>query len=220
VKILAIDTSGRSAGVAVVENGAVLCTRIVSAMGEGADASQPVAALPGNWKHSQRLLPAIQQMMQDAAITMGDIGAVAYTNGPGSFTGLRIGAATALGLARGCNIPVVAVPTLDAMAYTGIIMRAAPRAVAMLDARRGQVYAAIYQRDEGSNMPTRITDYLADAEESVHALAGDALVIRDDVDPAAVGLWAAANFHQAREASQAEEVLYVRAPQAVRERNA
>ena len=213
MKILAIDTSGQSAGVAVVENGNTICARIVSAKDSAAG-----AALPTNWKHSQRLLPAIEAMMRDAALTVADLGAVAYTNGPGSFTGLRIGAATALGLARGRGLPVVAVPTLDAMAYTGIIERHAQRVVAMLDARRGQVYAAVYERD-ASGLPARITDYLADTETAVLEIAGEAMIIRDDVDPAAVGMWAATHFHQAREASNVAEVLYVRAPQAVRERN-
>ncbi|MCL2363888.1 MAG: tRNA (adenosine(37)-N6)-threonylcarbamoyltransferase complex dimerization subunit type 1 TsaB [Defluviitaleaceae bacterium] len=214
MKILAVDTSGRSAGVAVVENGNALCVRVVNA-NDAADG----AALPANWKHSQRLLPAVQQMLTEAALGVGDLGAVAYTNGPGSFTGLRIGAATALGLARAAGLPVVAVPTLDAMAYTGIITNGAPRVVTMLDARRGQVYAAVYESD-ANGLPARVTDYLADAETAVLDIAGEALVIRDEIDPAAVGLWAAANFHLAREAANAAALLYVRAPQAVRERNA
>lgn len=208
MKILAIDTSGRQAGVAVVDGCAVLCAQVVRAIDDG-----------GNWKHSQQLLPAIAAMLAAHDVDAASLECVAYTCGPGSFTGLRIGAATALGLARGWNLPTISVPTLDAMAYNEIIMRGAARAVAMLDARRGQVYAAVYARDAAGGM-VRTTDYLADAEEAVVTLAGDATVIRDVVEPAAVGLWAVEKALRGEFSQSGDELLYVRAPQAVRERAA
>jgi tRNA threonylcarbamoyladenosine biosynthesis protein TsaB len=206
MKILAIDTSGQQAGAAVAENGVVLGKITVAAR----TPSQ-------GWKHSQILLPAIAQLLGENGLALKDIGCIAYTCGPGSFTGLRIGAATALGLARGAGLPVVQVPTLDAMAYTGI-NTGADKVVPMIDARRGQVYAAVYTRS-ASGKPQRITDYLAAPIEDVMELAGDATAVNEAVDPVTVALWAADNF-DSYPFGKGPELLYVRAPQAVREKEA
>ncbi|MCL2187715.1 MAG: tRNA (adenosine(37)-N6)-threonylcarbamoyltransferase complex dimerization subunit type 1 TsaB [Defluviitaleaceae bacterium] len=201
MKILAIDTSSTQAGVAVVQEGNVLGKIIITATAPRGHGS------PNQWKHSQVLIPAVENLLEQTKVTLLDIHCIAYTCGPGSFTGLRIAAAAALGLAHGAKIPVVQVPTLDAMAYA-YIAAGHKKVVPMLDARRGQVYAAIYENGK------RITDYLAAPAEEVLLMAGDALVIKDAVCPAAVGLWAGENFDKARPTG---ELLYVRAPQAVRE---
>ncbi|MCL2603203.1 MAG: tRNA (adenosine(37)-N6)-threonylcarbamoyltransferase complex dimerization subunit type 1 TsaB [Defluviitaleaceae bacterium] len=205
MKILAIDTSGLQAGIAVVENG--------KALGKIIAAAQTTA---GKWKHSEILLPSIARLLDETRLTLADIGCVAYTCGPGSFTGLRIGAATALGLARGAGVPVVGVPTLDAMAYDGVRNSKSgiqnKKIVAMMDARRGQVYAAVYKMGADGKME-RVTDYLAAPAEEIMEIAGDAEPVTDAVDPAMVGLWAMDNIH-----SHSAELLYIRAPQAVRER--
>jgi tRNA threonylcarbamoyladenosine biosynthesis protein TsaB len=201
VKILAIDTSGQQAGVAVVENGKALGKLIISAHTQA-----------GGWKHSERLLPTIAQMLADAGLSLKNMNYIAYTCGPGSFTGLRIGAATALGLAKGAGLPVVQVPTLDAMAYNAII-QGENRVVPMMDARCGQVYAAVYERGENGKAE-RITEYLAAPVEEVRELAANALEITSGPDPVAVGLWAANNFGAS---SSEAELLYIRAPQAIRE---
>jgi tRNA threonylcarbamoyladenosine biosynthesis protein TsaB len=85
----------------------------------------------------------IDELLSSCQVTMEDIDYVAVVEGPGSFTGLRIGVATAKGLAHAMNIPVVGISTLDALAYNlpfcqGLICP-------ILDARRGQVYSGIYQ---------------------------------------------------------------------------
>lgn len=100
--------------------------------------------------HSQRLLPMVDRVLAEAGLRPADLGAVACTTGPGSFTGLRIGLATAKGLAFALNIPAFGVPTLDALANNlGILEPGAPAIAAdlvcpVLDARKGQVYAAVY----------------------------------------------------------------------------
>lgn len=200
MKILAIDTSGQRVGVAVVENGAGVHVIVVEAHTE-----------PRIWKHSEMLMPTIARMLKEAGLTLADMGCVAYTNGPGSFTGLRIGAATALGLSKGCNLLVVPVPTLDAMAYNGLKQNGA-HVVPMMDARRGQVYAAVYKRGASGEVE-RLTEYLAAPEGEVLAVAGDAVVIKEAVDPVAVGLLASDLWGAPRKQTPHAELLYIRAPQ-------
>jgi len=204
VKILAIDTSGKQAGVAIVENG-----RVLGKITVGAHTG------PGGWKHSQMLLPTVISLLGDTGLALADVGCIAYTCGPGSFTGLRIGAATALGLARGAGLRVVQVPTLDAMAYN-YIMSGEEKVLAMMDARRGQVYAAVYGRGAYGEM-VRTTDYLAAPLAEVVALAGDAKQIMDDIDPGAVGLLAEKIPMAPGSNAPEGKLLYIRAPQAVRE---
>jgi tRNA threonylcarbamoyladenosine biosynthesis protein TsaB len=93
--------------------------------------------------HSVKLMPMMQKMCEIAQVDISDIGCVACSAGPGSFTGLRIGAATAKSIAFALDIAVVPVPTLDALAYNVYDINAliAP----LMDARRGQVYTSFYE---------------------------------------------------------------------------
>lgn len=94
--------------------------------------------------HSERLLPMIDQVLNLAGVQLKDIEGIVVAAGPGSFTGLRIGLATAKGLAHARSCPLYAVSTLESLAWqqpSGIV-------VPMLDARREQVYTAIYRRNE------------------------------------------------------------------------
>lgn len=126
MKLLAIDSSGLVASVAVLEEETVL--------GEYST----------NFKktHSQTLLPMIAELKRMLDLDMAALDAIAVAGGPGSFTGLRIGSATAKGLGLALDKPIVSVPTVDAMAYQlygteGLICP-------IMDARRGQVYTGIY----------------------------------------------------------------------------
>jgi tRNA threonylcarbamoyladenosine biosynthesis protein TsaB len=96
--------------------------------------------------HSQRLLPMLDQALALAARSIRDVQRLVVSGGPGSFTGLRIGLATAKGLAHAGDIPVVLVSTLEGLAFMqpwpGLI-------VSLLDARKQQVYAAIYRKENG-----------------------------------------------------------------------
>ena len=127
MKILAIDSSGMVASVAIVEDDIV------------------VAEYNVNFKktHSQTLLPMIDEISNMTELELDSIDAIATSAGPGSFTGLRIGAATVKGLASALNKPVVPVPTVDAMAYNlyGSDVLVCP----MMDARRNQTYTGIYE---------------------------------------------------------------------------
>lgn len=97
--------------------------------------------------HSQTLLPMIQEIVDMAEIDLKSIDAIAVSAGPGSFTGLRIGSATAKGLAMALKLPIVSVPTVDAMAYQ--CWRADCLICPIMDARRGQVYTGIYEFNDG-----------------------------------------------------------------------
>ena len=127
MKILAIDTSGQVASVALMED------------------KKLIAEFSMNYKmtHSQTIMPMVDEVMKMVEMNMGEIDYIACASGPGSFTGLRIGAATAKGLAHGLNKPIVPVPTLEALAYN--IFDTEKIICPIMDARRNQVYTCLYQ---------------------------------------------------------------------------
>ena len=152
--ILALDTSSTTASVALMDPYIVL-----------AESSITLADLRGGGRqtHSETLMPMIDRLFKLTGMTLSDIDYITCTCGPGSFTGLRIGAAAAKGLAFAAEKPLIAVPTLDAMAYT-VTNLAMPNTwvIPMMDARRGQAYAAFYNIGEDL-LINRTTDYLAEA---------------------------------------------------------
>lgn len=95
--------------------------------------------------HSQTLLPMIDEIMKATDTDKKEIEAVAVSKGPGSFTGLRIASATAKGISLALNIPVVAVPTLESLAYN--FCTSTQIICPIMDARRNQVYTGIYRFD-------------------------------------------------------------------------
>ncbi len=113
--------------------------------------------------HSQRLLPLISQVLTDTGFHQRDLAGIAVSSGPGSFTGIRIGMATAKGLAQALEIPVAGVPTLDVAAaqYIHTDYLVCP----LLDARRHQVYTAFYKNCD--HEPRRLSEYMALSLESV-----------------------------------------------------
>ncbi len=106
--------------------------------------------------HSERLLPTIDDTLKDAKVRISDIDGFAISIGPGSFTGLRIGASTIKGLAFATGKPVVGIPTLDALAenvlFTDYLV------CPILDARKKEVYTAFYKRDEKNTLRKLTTD--------------------------------------------------------------
>lgn len=133
MRILAMDSSGLVASIAVVE--------------EGLAEEVTVAEYTVNYKktHSQTLLPMLDEVSQMTELDLDSIDAIAVAAGPGSFTGLRIGSATAKGLGLALQKPLIHVPTLHGLAYNlcGTDKIVCP----ILDARRGQVYTGIYEFD-------------------------------------------------------------------------
>ena len=98
--------------------------------------------------HSRTLLPMAESLLKNTDHTVSDLGLIAVAHGPGSFTGLRIGMAAAKGLAWALEIPTVGVSTLEAMAYGGPCMEGSLLCCCM-DARRQQVYNALFEIREG-----------------------------------------------------------------------
>lgn len=132
MRILGIESASLTASVAIVTD------------------DQLTAEYTINYKktHSQTLLPMIQEIMSMTETDLKTIDAIAVSAGPGSFTGLRIGSATAKGLALALNLPIVSVPTVDAMAYQ--CWRADCLICPIMDARRNQVYTGIYEFCQGT----------------------------------------------------------------------
>lgn len=109
--------------------------------------------------HSQQILPVLRELLDEAGVTLQSLDGIAFGEGPGSFTGLRIGCGVAQGLAFGANLPVVGVSTLLALAHGAYVETNAQKVIASLDARMGEIYHAAYERiyeesgeeaDEGS----------------------------------------------------------------------
>ena len=141
MKILGLDSSGLVASAAIVEDDILL------------------AEYTTNYKktHSQTLLPMLDEIRNMIELDMTGIDAIAIAAGPGSFTGLRIGAATAKGLGLALDKPLVEVPTLEGLAYNlcGCTKLVCP----LMDARRNQVYTGIYEfQKENENYTLHIVE--------------------------------------------------------------
>ncbi len=132
MKILALDSSGLVASVAVVED----------------DILQAEYTIHYKKTHSQTLLPMLDQVRNMIELELDTIDAIAVASGPGSFTGLRIGAATAKGLGQALNKPLVEVPTLEGLAYN--LCGTEELICPIIDARRNQVYTGIYTIERGN----------------------------------------------------------------------
>lgn len=131
---LAFDTATKHGRFALAEEDTLLVYRPLNVAGSYADA----------------LLPVIKDMLAEAGRGLGDLDAIGVTVGPGSFTGVRIGVATAKSLAWGLNCRLVGVTSLEAMA--GALLAEQPDvslAVPVLDARRGEIFCGIYARCQG-----------------------------------------------------------------------
>lgn len=100
-------------------------------------------------QHSQKLLPFVDEVLANAGIKLNQLDAIAYGQGPGSFTGVRIGVSVTQGLAFGADLPVVGVSNLAAMAQQAISQHQSETVVAAIDARMSEVYFAVYQNKNG-----------------------------------------------------------------------
>ena len=131
MKILGIDSSGLVASAALAVDDTLV--------GEFTVNNQKT--------HSQTLLPMIDELLRFSGISLQEIDAIAIAAGPGSFTGLRIGSSTAKGMALALKVPIVPVPTLAGLAYR---LAAADGVICpIMDARRNQVYTALFTPSQG-----------------------------------------------------------------------
>ena len=167
MKILAFDSSGLVASVAIVQD------------------DNLIAEYTTNYKktHSQTLLPMLDEVVRMTETDKESFDLLAVAAGPGSFTGLRIGSATVKGLALAWDIPVVAVPTLEALAYNAWGSR---RVICpIMDARRRQVYTGLYRFDKDDRLETLMDQIPMDIDELI-GLLGDrgeeVLFVGDGID--------------------------------------
>lgn len=140
MKVLSVDTSSMVAAVAVMEDNKLLGEYLLN----------------HKKTHSQKLMPMINNILQELELTPGDIDLYAASTGPGSFTGLRIGVTTIKAIAYAAGKPVIGIPTLDALAFNLPLSEAL--ICPMLDARNNQVYTALYKWERDSQI--KITEYL------------------------------------------------------------
>lgn len=136
MRILALDSSGLVASVAVVE-------------GTSKD-EETIAEYTVNYKktHSQTLLPMLDEIVKMTDMDLETVDAIAVAGGPGSFTGLRIGSATAKGLGLALKKPLIHIPTVDGLAYN--LCYTDKLVCPIMDARRNQVYTGIYEFEGGN----------------------------------------------------------------------
>lgn len=164
MNILAIDASGLSGSVAYISDYKLvgeyyICHKLT---------------------HSQTIMPMLEHLKGLIGFEMNEIDAVAVTSGPGSFTGIRIGVATAKAMALAIGVPIIGIPTLDVMAHN--IPFASGVICPIMDARRNQVYTGIYQWENG--ILEREGDHLAvEIDELLEKLAGrQTIFLGDGVD--------------------------------------
>ncbi|MDD3051112.1 MAG: tRNA (adenosine(37)-N6)-threonylcarbamoyltransferase complex dimerization subunit type 1 TsaB, partial [Candidatus Cloacimonetes bacterium] len=126
MNILAIDTSSSCGSIAISNDNNI----------------RYISYLDLQTTHSERLMPQIDYGLKQAEMKINQINLVAYSNGPGSFTGIRIGLATAKGICFALGIPLVSFNTLEILAYS--FKGYSRNILAFMDARMNEVYAALY----------------------------------------------------------------------------
>ncbi len=159
MKILAVDSSSITASVAVVENGVILGETFINS----------------GLTHSQTISPMIESILFNLKASAEEIDLFAVTNGPGSFTGLRIGVATVEGLSLASQKPCIGVSSLEALAF-GASGRYSI-ICACMDARRGQVYNALFEKRDKAL--TRLT---GDRTVSIKSLDQELQKINSDIE--------------------------------------
>ena len=166
MRILALDSSGLVASVAILEEETLLAEYTIN----------------HKKTHSQTLLPMLDEIIRMTETDLSEIDAIAVAAGPGSFTGLRIGSATAKGLGLALNKPLVSVPTLEGLAAN--LWGCKEYICPMMDARRKQVYTGIYRFDrEGLQV---VEDQMACPVEKILEICrqrGEAIVFLGDGVP-------------------------------------
>jgi tRNA threonylcarbamoyladenosine biosynthesis protein TsaB len=189
MRILALETATLAGSAALIERGRVI----------------GLSLLDISLTHSERLMAVVDRLLHDCGWEIGRVDGLAVSIGPGSFTGLRVGVATAKGLSLALGIPVAAVPTLDALAFN--LPFADTPVCPVLDARKGEVYLSLY-RSRGARME-RQWEYLAlSPRAAAERLRPPVIVLGDGVpaclpflEPLGAGLRVAPASHTAPSAA-------------------
>ena len=155
--MLAFESSAKAASVALCEDGRLI-SQVIQCSG---------------LTHSRTLLPMAEDLLKNAETDMRQIGCFAVAQGPGSFTGIRIGIATVKGLAWAAEKPCVGVSTLAAMAWNGVA--AGGLICAVMDARRSEVYNALFRIEDGRS--TRKPPSWWETARSLHRLSSGSSIL-------------------------------------------
>ena len=174
--MLGFDTSTAASAAAVLLPG-----------GEVVESAPPVARLAEGPGHASELLPAVHDVLGRAGMRLGDVDVIAVGRGPGTFTGLRIGLATARALAKATGVPVRGVSSLAALAAGMPEGRRLP----LIDAKRGEVYGALYDGAERAWAPFALgieplVERLRDVVPAPLAAGDGSLRFRQDLEAAGV----------------------------------
>ncbi len=165
MKILGFDSSGMVASVAIVEDDIL------------------VAEYSVNYKktHSQTLLPMFDEVVRMTELDPESIDAIAVAAGPGSFTGLRIGMSTVKGLGLALDKPVIAVPTCHALAFN--LWGSDKLVCPILDARRSQVYTALYEFENGEMITLKEQEAMdiGDLTDIINTMERDVIFVGDGI---------------------------------------
>ena len=222
--ILAFESSARAASAALVKDG-----RLISQYSQCSGLT-----------HSRTLLPMGEDMLKNAEMKLSDVDLIAVAHGPGSFTGIRIGVSMVKGLAWAAEKPCLGVSTLEALAWHGVA--AGGYVCPVMDARRSQVYNAIFKIEDGR--PVRVTEdrpiALSELAEEIRALNAPMFLVGDGAELTEKFLreqglactvapenlrwqsaWGVAMAAMDKEPGDADSLLpvYLRLSQAERERN-
>lgn len=169
MRILGLDTTGERCSVAIMADGKIIVN----------------FSLRDKNTHSVNLMPMVDRALKKAEMSIGDIEAFAVNVGPGSFTGIRIGVCTVMGLAQERHLPSYAVNTLESLAYNALPF--VGTICAMIDARRTESYYAIFTLDGASITRTaedgakKVIDIIAELPEGPVCFAGDGAVQYRDI---------------------------------------
>ena len=222
--ILAFESSAKAASAALVKDG-----KLISQYSQCSGLT-----------HSRTLLPMAEDMLKNAEMKLSDVDLIAVAHGPGSFTGIRIGVSMVKGLAWAAEKPCVGVSTLEALAWHGVACGA--YVCPVMDARRNQVYNAIFKIENGR--PVRITEdrpiALSELAEEIRAIGAPMFLVGDGAELTEKYLseqglactvapenlrwqsaWGVAMAALGKEPGDADSLLpvYLRLSQAERERN-
>jgi len=159
--VVALETSARPSSIAVARgSGAAICRRLTE-----------------DRSHASDLLVELAGLAAEVGCDRSELDLVIVGTGPGSYTGLRVGAATALGLHRGSGAALVGVPSFEAIAWTGL--EVGERGAVVRNAFGGQVYFAVYERTEAGVRPT-LEPACLQPDAALESLDRDAILLADD----------------------------------------
>lgn len=162
--ILGIETATMTGGVALLND-----ERVISEY-----------TLNVKTTHTARLLPAVDQILKDSSVDKREIDGIAISLGPGSFTGLRIGMATAKGLAMGLDIPMVGIPTLDALARN--IPFAMHQICTILDAKKKEIYYGRFRYEQDLSLKRLVPYQVISPADAMEQIDEKTIFLGDAVD--------------------------------------